>query len=320
MSRLPKLRDLSVDAEGWGYFLCSYKELRPVRNGEILLFTLQDASGQIPAKLADDVERFRDEFEAGEFVRIEAHATTFQGQLQLAVTHVRRVHPAQDRVQGFREEDCVLSAPRSIDEMWNELRTRLHDVADPHIRVLLNRIVTDHEAELREWPAAQNIHHAYRGGLLEHKLKMAEVARQLARSYQANEDIVFAGVLLHDIGKLQELHYEPGGASYTRDGNLIGHIGLGLVMVREAINGISSFPGELRSQIEHLIVSHHGTREHGSPVEPRTVEAFIVAMADELDTRIHQVRRAIAEDTGDDEFTAWHKRLGRVFYKGVSRS
>jgi 3'-5' exoribonuclease len=316
MNRLPRLDALTADAEGWGYFLCTYKDLRAVRSGEILLFTLQDSSGQIGAKLVDDVERFKDEFEDGEFVRVEARATTFQGQPQLAVTHIRRVNPPQDRMQGFREEECVLSAPRSIDEMWTELRTHLQSVRDPHIRVLLNRIVTDHEAQLREWPAAQTIHHAYRGGLLEHKLKMAETGRFLARAYEANEDIVLAGVLLHDIGKLQELHYEPSGATYSRDGNLVGHIALGVIMVRETINGISAFPDELRSQIEHLIVSHHGTRDHGSPVEPRTIEAFIVAAVDELDTRIHQVRRAIREDGGRDEFTAWHRRLGRVFYKG----
>jgi 3'-5' exoribonuclease len=316
MNRLPKLRDLTADTAGWGYFLCSYKELRPVRSGEILLLTLQDASGQIPAKLVDDADRFKEEFEAGEFVRAEGHGTIFQGQLQLAVTHIRRVNPAQDRLHGFREDACVPSAPRSIDEMWSELRTSISAVSDPNIRVLLNRIVADHEPQLREWPAAQTIHHAYRGGLLEHKLKMAEVARALARSYDANEDIVLAGVLLHDIGKLQELHYESGGATYTRDGNLIGHIGLGLIMVREAINGISGFPDELRAQIEHLILSHHGARERGSPIEPKTIEAFILAMVDELDSRVHQVRRAIAEDTSSDEFTAWHKRLGRVFYKG----
>lgn len=320
MTRLPQLSALTADSEGWGYFLCTYKELRAVRSGDILLFTLQDSSGQMAAKLVDDVERFKDEFEQGEFVRIEGRATTFQGQAQLAVTHIRRINPPQDRLQGFREEDCVLSAPRSIDEMWTELKTHLQSVRDPNIRVLLHRIVTDHEAALREWPAAQTIHHAYRGGLLEHKLKMAETARFLARAYAANEDLVLAGVLLHDIGKLQELHYEPGGSGYTRDGNLVGHIGLGLIMVREAINGISGFPGDLRAQIEHLIVSHHGTREHGSPVEPRTIEAFILAMTDELDTRIHQVRRAIREDAGNDEFTAWHRRLGRVFYKGTPGS
>ena len=317
MSRLPKLAALAPESEGWGYFLCTYKELRAVRSGEILLFTVQDSSGQMPAKLVDDIGRFKEEFEQGEFVRVEARATTFQGQAQLAVTHIRRVNPAQDRLHGFREEDYVLSSPRSIDEMWAELKTHLQAIRDPNIRVLLHRVVADHEAALREWPAAQTIHHAYRGGLLEHKLKMAETARFLARAYAANEDLVLAGVLLHDIGKLQELHYEPGGSGYTRDGNLVGHIGLGLIMVREVINGISGFPDDLRAQIEHLIVSHHGTREHGSPVEPRTIEAFIVAMTDELDTRIHQVRRAIREDASPDEFTAWHKRLGRVFYKGT---
>jgi 3'-5' exoribonuclease len=316
MSRLPRIQELSTDAEGTGYFLCTYKELRPIRNGEILLFSLQDASGQIPAKLFDDIERFKDEFEAGEFVRVEGRTAMFQGNLQLVVTHIRRVNPPQDRLQGFREEDCILSSPRSIDEMWTELSSHLAAVRDPHIRVLLNRITADHAAELREWPAAQSIHHAYRGGLLEHKLKMADVGRYLARAYDANEDLVLAGVLLHDIGKLQELRYEPGGATYTRDGNLIGHIGLGLLMVRETINGISGFPDELRAAIEHLVVSHHGTREHGSPVEPRTIEAFILAAVDELDTRIHQVRRAIREDTGVEEFTVWHRRLGRVFYKG----
>jgi 3'-5' exoribonuclease len=320
MSKLPRVRDLPTETEGWGYFLCTSKELRPIRHGELLLFTLQDSTGQIAAKLVDDIDRFKAEFDAGEFVRVEAHTTTFQGQLQLLVTHIRRVHAEQDRLHGFREDDCVLSAPRSIDEMWAELTTHLQSVSDPHIRVLLNRITADHQAELREWPAGVQVHHAYRGGLLEHKLKMAETGRFLARVYEANEDLVLAGVLLHDIGKLQELRYDPGAATYTRDGNLIGHIGLGLILVREAINNISGFPDDLRVQIEHLIVSHHGTREHGSPVEPRTIEAFILSAIDELDTRIHQVRRAIREDQTDDEFTAWHKRLGRVFYKGSASS
>ena len=316
MTRLPRIAELSPESEGWGYFLCLDKELRPVRNGEILLVTLQDATGRIPGKVVDDIERFNDEFEAGEFVRLEARATTFQGQLQLAIVQIRRVNPDQDRLQGFREQDCIMSAPRSSDAMWADLVTHLQAVRDPYIKVLLNRITADHEAQLREWPAAQAIHHAYRGGLLEHKLQMADVARHIARSYGANEDIVLAGVLLHDIGKLHELEYEPTGATYTRDGNLIGHIGLGLILVREAINGVSGFPEDLRAQIEHLIVSHHGSRDRGSPVEPRTVEAFILAMVDELDTRINQVRRAIEDDQGSDEFTAWHKRLGRVLYKG----
>jgi 3'-5' exoribonuclease len=318
MPRLPRIREIAPESEGWGYFLCTYKELRPIRSGELLLFTLQDATGQIQAKLLDDIERFKDEFEIGEFVRVEARGTTFQGQTQLVVSQIRRVNPPQDRLQGFREEDCVLSAPRSADEMWAELSAHLVSVRDPHIRVLLNRIAADHERELREWPAAQAVHHAYRGGLLEHTLKMAEIGRSLARAYDANEDLVLAGVLLHDIGKLQELSYEPGAISYTRDGNLVGHVALGAMLVRDTIRGISGFPDDLRAQIEHLVLSHHGSREHGAPVEPKTIEAFILAAVDELDSRISQVRRAIREDTGaDPEFTTWHRRLGRVLFKGT---
>jgi 3'-5' exoribonuclease len=219
-------------------------------------------------------------------------------------------------LQGFREEDCILSAPRPIDEMWEELQGHLRDVKNDHIRVLLNRIVSDNESQLRVWPAAQQIHHAYRGGFLEHITKMAEVGRSIARSYGANEDLVLAGVVLHDIGKLQELAYEGGAGSYTRDGNLVGHIALGLMMVREAAGGISGFPLELRSQVEHLVASHHGTREYGSPVEPKSVEAFILATVDELDAKLNQVRKAINEDPSDEEFTSWNKRLGRVLYKG----
>jgi 3'-5' exoribonuclease len=201
--------------------------------------------------------------------------------------------------------------------MWTELMTRVTAMTNAPLRVLLLRVLTDHEAQLREWPAAQAIHHAYRGGFLEHIVKMAEVGTLVAQAYGANHELVLAGVILHDIGKLQELAYEAGQTSYTRDGNLVGHIALGLILVREAASGVSGFPLQLRTELEHLVLSHHGSREHGSPVEPKTVEAFILASVDELDARIHQVRRAIAEDAGDGEFTGWHKRLGRVLYKGA---
>ncbi len=319
MQKLPRLSALAVDDSGWGFLLCTYKEIRAGRSGsEFLFLSLQDSSAQIVAKLMTDVERYKNEFDAGEFVRIEGRASLYNGQLQLVLSTIRRVNPDQDRQQGFREEDAILSAPRPIDEMWSELQDQLGRVRNDHIRVLLNRIVADHEAQLRIWPAAQQIHHAYRGGFLEHITKMAEVGRFLARAYGADEDLVLAGVLLHDIGKLQELAYEGGAGSYTREGNLVGHISLGLMMVREACSSISGFPNELRAQIEHLIASHHGVREYGSPVEPKTIEAFILASVDELDAKLNQVRKAITEDPSDDEFTAWNKRLGRVLYKGPS--
>jgi len=317
MNRLPRLNSLTTEDAGWGFFLCTYKELRAGRSGsEFVILNLQDATGQTTAKILQDVERFKGEFEAGEFVRVEGRGSLYNGQVQLVLSTIRRVNPDQDRLQGFREDECILSAPRPIDEMWEELQGRLRGVQNDHLRVLLNRVVTDHADQLKTWPAAQTIHHAYRGGFLEHITKMAEVGALLSRAYGANDDLVFTGVVLHDIGKLQELAYEGGAGSYTRDGNLVGHIALGLMLVRETINGISGFPVELRAQVEHLIASHHGTREWGSPVEPKTIEAYILASVDELDAKLNQVRRAIAEDPSTDEFTAWHKRLGRVLYKG----
>jgi 3'-5' exoribonuclease len=319
VSRLPRLSDLTTDDAGHGFFLCTLKEVRPTKVGtEFLDLRLQDATGQVVGRLFDDVSRYSAQFDAGDFVRVEGRGQTFNGQLQLKVTSIRRVHPEQDRREGFREEDCVLSAPRPIGEMWQELEARVAAVSHPSLRVLLRRVLDDHGLALREWPAAQTIHHAYRGGFLEHLCTMAAAVADLARLYEADADLLLAGVILHDIGKLQELSYERGVVSYTRDGNLLGHIAQGLLLVRTMAGQIPGFPDDLRVHLEHLILSHHGSREHGSPVEPKTVEAFILAAADDLDARLNQVRRAIAEDGGDGEFTAWHRKLNRVFYKGPS--
>ena len=317
MARLPRLSELTSDDAGVGFFLCTMKEVRPTKvGGEFLDLRLQDASGQMVGRVFDDVARYGAQFEAGDFVRVEGRGQTFNGQLQLKVSAIRRVHPEQDRREGFREEDCVLSAPRPIGEMWSELEARVAAVSHPSLRVLLRRVLDEQGPALREWPAAQVIHHAYRGGFLEHLCTMAAAAADLGRLYGADTDLLLAGVVLHDIGKLQELSYDRGLVSYTRDGNLLGHITQGVLLVRAMAAQIPDFPDEVRVHLEHLILSHHGSKEHGSPVEPKTVEAFILAAVDDLDARLNQVRRAIAEDAGEGEFTGWHKKLNRVFYKG----
>ena len=155
MSKLPKLSALTVEDSGWGFFLCPYKEIRTGRSGgEFLFLTLQDSSAQVVAKVMTDVERLKNEFEAGEFVRVEGRGSLYNGQVQLVLSTIRRVNPDQDRLAGFREEDSILSAPRPIDDMWAELQEHLRSVTNDHIRILLNRITTDHEAQLRIWPAA----------------------------------------------------------------------------------------------------------------------------------------------------------------------
>ena len=315
MTKFSSVSAIDADADGWGFFLCARKEVRAGRSGPYIALQLQDATGEIEGKVFQDVERLQLEFDAGDFVKVQGRGNRFKDRTELLVDKIRRVDPAQDAAQGFSERACVRSAPRSDDEMWHALAQLVESVENTFVRTLLARILDTHEEQLRRWPAAQTVHHAYRSGLLEHILKVADVATALASAYNADRGLVIAGAILHDIGKLQELDYDVV-TRYSLDGNLVGHITLGVVLVRTETEQIGGFPDALRAQIEHLIVSHHGSKEFGSPVEPRTVEGFILAAADDLDAKIHQVRRHVADDQGDDEFTSFHRRLQRSLFKG----
>ena len=320
-SRLPAISELTENVAGWGYFLCTDKALRTGRGGDYLALTLSDASGEVAGRIFDNLERLRDEFDAGEFVKVQGRLQIFNGRSQFVVENIRRVmtgSDSQDRRDGFSEEAVLPSAPRPVDDMWTELQNVIGAIRDPSLQVLLRRLVVENETALRIWPAARRMHHAYRGGLLEHVLSMAEAGRMLASLYGARVDLVVAGAILHDIGKLQELHYEAG-TTYTRDGNLVGHITLGAMAVAEACRGIAGFPDELRAELLHLIVSHHGARERGSPIEPASLEACILSAVDDLDARVNRVKRAIADDVSDGEFTAYDTRLGRIIWKGSRR-
>lgn len=318
MTRLPSIGGLAPNQAGWGFFLCTEKSQRAGRGGDFLAITLQDATGEIAARAFDNVERLRDEFDEGEFVKAQGRVQQFNGRLQFVIEHVRRVMTgpdSQDRREGFREDLLLPAAPRPLDEMWAELERTLAGIRNPHLSALAAEIVRRFENRLRIWPAARTVHHAYRGGLLEHLLTMAEAGRALAVLYGADADLVVVGALVHDIGKLQELDYSTG-VAYSRDGNLVGHITLGVLMVQDACRALPGFPDALRTHVTHLVVSHHGARERGAPVEPMTVEALILAEVDDLDAKINQVRKALEESDGAGEFTAYHQRLGRVFWKG----
>jgi 3'-5' exoribonuclease len=319
MGRLPFIGDLDETSSGFGFYLCARKEVRTGRGGgDFITMMLQDVSGQIAAKIFDDVDVLKEEFDAGEFVKVQGRGNRHQQKLELVVEKIRRVDAAHDRLDGFREEDCIPCSPRAAEEMWSELQARVASVGNPWVRRLLEVVIDAHGARLRIWPAALLVHHAYRSGLLEHILKIADVGSVLAESYGADRDLVVAGALLHDIGKLDELSYD-GVTTYTRRGNLLGHITIGAQMVREAAGSIEGFPEELRTRIEHLVVSHHGERELGSPVEPMTEEAFILSAIDDLDARLHQFRRHVTEDNLDGEFTPFHPRFKRVLLKPSGR-
>ncbi len=315
MARLPKVSELSANVSGWGFYLCSRKEIRTGRTGsEFLALTLQDASGEIAAKVFQDVDAVKQEFDAGEFVKAQGRSNTYQGRTELILDKIRRVIRDRDVADGFREGECIRSSARPVDDMWAELQGHLDGVGDPALRALLHAIVDTHKDQLRIWPAARNVHHAYRSGLLEHILKMMQVALFLADQYGARRDLLVAGTLLHDIGKLRELSYDLT-TDYSVEGNLVGHIVIGIGMLREAAQNFPEVSRETLLEVEHLILSHHGELEMGSPVRPMTVEALILATVDNLDATLNQFRRIVAEDDSDGPFTTYSKRLDRVLLK-----
>ena len=207
--RFPNVRVLTPETAGWGFFLCTHKDVRHGRGGDLFIsLSLQDRTGLVRGRIFNEAAQLREEFDSGDFVKVQGRTDLFNGRVQLLVEKIRRVNPDQDKVQGFREEDCVLCAPRPVEEMWAELESLIQHVRDPFVRELLQRITTQHSEKLRIWPAAQTVHHAYRSGFLEHILSVARSALTLGASYGANQDLLTAGALLHDIGKLEELEYD----------------------------------------------------------------------------------------------------------------
>jgi 3'-5' exoribonuclease len=314
MARLPTLSDLDANVSGWGFFLCTRKESRTGRTGsEFLEVSLQDVSGEIKAKVFQDVDAIKQEFDAGEFVKVQGRSNLYQGRLELILDRIRRVID-RDAADGFREEDCIRCAPRPVDEMWAELQARIGSVEHAALRGLLAAIVAQQADRLRVWPAARTVHHAYRSGLLEHILKIMDVSLFLADQYGARRDLLIAGALLHDIGKLHELSYDTA-TDYTVEGNLVGHIVIGAHMLHDAARAHPDVPAALLTEIEHLILSHHGALEFGSPVKPMTLEALLLAAVDDLDAKLHQVKRHLDEDDSAGPFTSMHRRLDRSFFK-----
>lgn len=313
MARLPHAREIDGASIGTGFFLCARKDRRTGRSGPFLVLVLQDVTGDVDAKVFQDADLIAQQFDAGEFVAVQGKGNVFNGRTELVLDKIRRVIPS-DVTLGFREEDCIPCSPRPLDEMWQELQGRVASVENPALRTLLEGVVARNAEKLKVWPAARQVHHAYRSGLLEHVLKIMEVAVFLADTYRLRRDLVIAGALLHDIGKLEELSYNVA-IDYSVEGNLVGHIVIGAAMLRDAVREQVDFPRDLALELEHLILSHHGAKELGSPVTPMTPEAFILAAADDLDAKMHQVQKHMASDTGTGRFTSYHRYLERVLLK-----
>ena len=302
------------------FFKIREYEARQSRAGRAYLdLTLEDVTGEVPAKVWEPATQVQGTIAAGDFIKVRAMAENYQGRLQLRVDRVRRVNE-QDYESGFRPEDCVQRTPYDIDVMWEEAK-RIAGGCHPLVAAYLTAILDAYEEKFREWPAAQRIHHPYLGGLLEHTLSVTKTCLYLADKYDVSKDLLVAGALLHDIGKLEELSTE-GATHYTPAGRLLGHIVLGRDIAREwaGRDGVfqdgDALPEDFLLHLEHLILSHQGQPDWGTVKVPMSAEALLLHYADDMDAKFNILKRAVAEDTGDEDFTARNQIMARAFYKG----
>lgn len=280
--------------------------------GPYLAATIGDKTGEVTALVWQNVDRLREVLEPGSVVSVKGQVQKYNQQLQVVVRQA-------EALPGESVEDQLFVRSSAVDPavLWEQLNVFIEEVGDGDLRQLLFRIFSDPETQklFRAAPAARSMHHAFRSGLLEHTVSVTTMARRLARHYELSEDLVVAGCLLHDFGKIWELEI---GASieYTDDGRLIGHIPMEALFVDKKIGEMKKFPAETRRQLLHILLSHHGEYDFGSPRRPKTPEALLVHMVDNLDSKMAGMMEAIAAQGSDGEaWTPYSRILERHIYR-----
>jgi 3'-5' exoribonuclease len=274
-----------------GFALVRRRDERRDKTGKAYFdLELADASGAIPAKIWSDAAALGYAFSAGDFVKFRGQVQSYREQLQLKIDNCRRAEEG-DRADGFDEALLIPSTREDIDALDLRLRELLaQNLSRPGARRLADAALERHGAALRVHPAAKAIHHAFRGGLLEHVVSMMGLAAKMADHYpELDRDLLVLGVLFHDLGKILELGQMPG-SDYTPVGRLVGHIVLGRDLVRELAADVAELPEGFRLQLEHLVLSHQGRQDFGSPVEPATAEAIALHAIDDLDSKLAVLR------------------------------
>jgi 3'-5' exoribonuclease len=317
MADQPELRSLTDGQAFAGFLLAQEAAFRTSAKGsEYLELKVADASGDLKAFLWDvrAIEGPMDKVAADAFLWVKGLVSSYNGRLQLRLDKVRY---AQDGEVGDLARFFPTSL-RPLDDMTRELDAAVARTRDPWLRRLLESLFLE-DADLRaaflKAPAAKSMHHVYLGGLLEHTLSVLGMAEKACEHYgELNRDLVVAGVLLHDVGKTAELTYQRS-FGYSDAGNLLGHITMEAEWINQAIARIPDFPGELRLQILHIVLSHHGRLEYGSPVLPKTPEALLVHFLDDLDGKLEAMFRAIREDAGEGSWTPFSRSMERMVYK-----
>lgn len=305
-------------------FLASDKQLRTNRQGNTYLqIDLSDRSGTVTTRMWNATEEVARQFDNGDYVKVIGKSQLFQGAMQVIATRISKANPSD-----IDEADFVTVSSQQMDQMAVRLGEMLRGIENPHLRTLAECYLADEEfmRTFTNAPAGVKNHHAYRGGLLEHVVNLMEIILLVSPRYpNVDRDQMLLGAFLHDSGKIRELSTEQG-LTYTVEGQLLGHIVLGQSMLEakraeaEKMTG-EAIPDELFIRISHLIVSHHGTNEFGSPTVPMTLEAIALHHLDNLDAKIHHFEQLLRDDANSESvWTQYHHNIGRKLFKGSKPS
>jgi 3'-5' exoribonuclease len=291
-------------------FVVVAKQIKPKKTGEpYLALTLGDRSGQLEAKMWDNVEEVLTAFEQDDFLKIKGLVNKYKNRFQLTIHKLRKLGDSE-----IEFADYLPKTTRDIDELWQSLTNFVGTFQNPHLQALVRAFMADPEiaAAYRNAPAAKTLHHAYIGGLLDHVVSLFRSCDLICRNYPlVNRDLLLTGVFLHDIGKIYELTYNRS-FSYTTRGQLLGHMVIELEMLQAKLALVPGFPNELKTLLEHLIISHHGEYAFGSPKLPMFPEALLLHYMDDLDSKM-EAMRAHFEREADIEgaWTSYNASLGR---------
>lgn len=259
---------------------------------------LSDSSGEIVAKLWDYKEELHGNYEANSIVKIRGTISPYNGVDQLRIEKIRLAIDADN----INIEDFVQAADYSGDMMFSELENIVHAFTDIDFKNIVLKLLSDNKEKLLYWPAAFKLHHAIRGGLLYHTLSVVRLAQSVCKIYPSvNSDLLLAGAILHDIGKLDEFEVSATGlaSGYTIDGNLIGHLVRGAIAVEKAGEELR-IPADKYRLLQHMLISHHGEPEFGAAIRPMLLEAEVLATLDLLDSRIFEIENAIGAVSGGE--------------------
>lgn len=303
--------DLLSDQTITSFFLVHEKEIRNTREGRSYLrLELGDRSGTIEARMWEQFEAVAKEIARDDFVKVQARVEIYRNKPQLALQQLRLAKPEEINLA-----DYLPHTTGDVEKMWAQLLQYAESITNPSLKQLVKTIIADPEIArcYKRAPAAKVMHHAYLGGLLEHVISLCGLARLVAVHYpELNLDLLLTAAILHDVGKLEELCYERA-IGYTTSGQLLGHIAMELITVTRAIDKIEGFPAALKTVVQHLLLSHHGQYEFGSPKLPMIREALAFHYLDDLDSKLSAVRTALASPSGEDEWSAYSGALGRKF-------